>query len=198
MNQPPMTCDLVDERELDRLYIAGQLSDEESAAFEEHYFGCDRCWTLVKGGSDVRASHAGGATVAKPLRRTWTRPLAIAAGIMIVAIGTWRIVEPNGNPVQDTVRGGSDSIAVKSTTSAGRWEAAWPSVPGSVLFRVRIYSDDGRLLLTRETNDTMVRLSTDSLATLGQGRALYLDVQQLDQLQQPVGRSALVPIPRSR
>lgn len=196
MNQPPITCELVDERELDRLYVAGKLSDEEAAAFEQHYFGCDRCWALVKGGSDVRAAHARGATVVTPWRRTWMMPLTIAAGIMLAAIGTWRFVGPNGNPIQDAVRGGSDSIAVKTTTSAGRWQAAWPSVPGAVLFRIRIYSDDGRLLLTRETNDTVVQLSTDSLATLGEGRALYLDVQQMDQLQQPVGRSALIPIPR--
>lgn len=198
MNQSPITCELVDARELDRSYVAGRLSDEEAAAFEEHYFGCDRCWSLVKGGSAVRAALAQGATVATPSRRTWMMPVAIAAGIMFVAVGTWRFVGANGDPVHDAVRGSTDSIAVNTTIAAGRWEAAWPSVPGAVLFRIRIYSDDGRLLLTRETSDTMVRLSTDSLATLGQGRAMYLDVQQLDQLQQPVGRSALVPIPRSR
>jgi anti-sigma factor RsiW len=50
MDEQPMTCELVDQRELDRRYLTGQLNDNEASAFEAHYFACDRCWALVKGG----------------------------------------------------------------------------------------------------------------------------------------------------
>jgi anti-sigma factor RsiW len=194
MDSQPITCELVDEQELDRRYVAGRLSDEEAAAFEAHYFACDRCWALVKGGADVRAALAGEGTARAVRPRTWLKPLALAAGLTLVMIGTWRFTGSTGSTTPDAIRGAGDSIAVQSVISAGRWQARWPSVSESVVYRVRIFGGDGRLLLTRETSDTVVSLTTDSLSALGRGGPLYLEVERLDALRRPVGRSPLVPL----
>lgn len=194
MNQPPMTCELVDQRELDRRYVAGQLNEDEAAAFEAHYFGCDRCWSLVKGGADVRAAFAasGVAPAARP--RTWWKPLAIAAGLGLVALGVWRVAGPGVTADRDAIRGDRDSLAVHSELSVGLWRANWPSVLGAASYRVRVFTGDGQLLLTRESADTTVTLSADSLATLGRGGTLYLEVQGFDRLLRPVARSPLVAL----
>lgn len=195
MDSQPITCELVDEHELDRRYVSGRLSDEDAAAFEAHYFACERCWALVKGGADVRTALAG-EDVARAVRpRTWLKPLALAAGLTLVVIGTWRVTGSSRSATPDAIRGAGDSIAVQSAISAGRWQAAWPSVPGSATYRVRIFTDDGRLLLTHESNDTTVGLTTDSLSALRRSGALYLEVEGFDALRRPVGRSPLVPLP---
>lgn len=192
MNQP-ITCALVDERELDRKYVAGQLNDDEAAAFEEHYFACDRCWALVKGGADVRSAHVGVVSLPR-LRRTWMMPLSIAAGIMLVALGTWRVIGSDGVAMPDTIRGIADSIVVSTTTTTAHWEAAWASLPEAASYRIRVFSEDGQVLLTREATDTTVRLTADTLATMARGKPLYMEVQRLDQLQRTTGRSPLIPI----
>lgn len=194
MDSQPITCELVDERELDRRYVAGRLTDDEAAAFEAHYFSCDRCWGLVKGGAQVRAGEHREAFPAASRSRPWSRTLAIAAGIALVMIGTWRVVGSNAPSGTDVVRGEGDSLAVRSTISAGRWEAAWPSARGQASYRVRIFADDGRLLLTHETKDTTVGLAADSLSVLGRGATLFFEVERLDALRRPVGRSPLVPL----
>ena len=204
MDQPPMSCELVDERELDRRYTAGTLSETEATAFEEHFFGCDRCWALVKGGAGVTAALRSGGVdpavrgsraVIPPVRKaTWWKPMALVAGLAIVVLGTWRAVQlsPPANP--QAIRGGRDSIAVHSELAAGRWRAAWIPVREATSYRVRVFTGDGRLLLTRESTDTSVILPADSLATLGSGGAIYLEVQGFDQLRRPLARSPLTPL----
>jgi hypothetical protein len=192
MDERPMTCEQVDQHELDIRYLAGRLSDSEAAAFEEHYFGCDRCWGLVKGGAGVRAAMGDGAVVRAVRPRAWWKPLAIAAGLAVVALGVWRLVPSREPADRDAIRGVGDSIAVQSVLSAGSWRAAWPVVSEAASYRVRIFAGDGRLLFTRQVTDTTIGLSADSLAAIGQGAPLYVDVQGFDVLRRPVGRSPLI------
>ncbi len=195
MEQQPITCEMVDQRELDRLYVAGRLGEDEAAAFEAHYFGCDRCWALVKGGAGVRAALAGTAAQAPAIRRrSWVRPLATAAALAIVVFGTWRLVDPTESDAPDAIRGPADSIAVATGSAAGRWTAAWPSVaePGS--YQVRLFTADGRLILTRDMSDTTLSLPADSLTGVAGGGTLFLEVQRLDMLRRPVARSPLIAL----
>ena len=191
MDQLPITCELVDQRELNRRYVAGQLDEADAAAYEKHYFGCDRCWNLVKGGAGVRAALVAGGVLPASRRSAWWKPLAIAAGLGVVLLGTWRVVGPRDGADGDAIRGSQDSIAVHSELSAGRWRAEWPSVPGAASYRVRVFTGDGRLFLTRDLSDTTLNLPADSLSTLAPGEALFLDVQGFDQLRRPVARSPL-------
>jgi hypothetical protein len=194
MDERPMTCALVDQNELDTRYLAGRLSEAEATAFEEHYFACDRCWGLVKGGAGVRAGLGRAGTAPTVRSRSWWRPLAIAAGIGVVAFGTWRVVAPRNAALSDATRGVGDSLAVQSELSAGLWRARWPAVPEASSYRVRIFAGGGRLLLTREITGTSLDLPADSLSAAAGGTPLYLDVQGFDLLRRPVARSPLVPL----
>ena len=90
-------CTAVEDQDLVSRYLARKLSPEEAEAFEEHYFGCDRCWAEVQRATELRAALESGAGLgakqeaAVPSRvirgpwRTWA-PLAAAAGIAI-AVG---------------------------------------------------------------------------------------------------------------
>lgn len=192
MDERPMTCALVDQNELDTRYLAGRLSEAEAAAFEEHYFACDRCWGLVQAGAGVRAALAKGGAVPNVRPRAWWKPLAIAAGLGIAVLGTWRAVATREVPDRDAVRGAGDSLAVRSEVSAGVWRAAWPSVSEAASYRVRFFAADGRLLASRELTDTTLGIPADSLSAIGQGAPLYLDVQGFDMLRRPVARSPLI------
>lgn len=192
MDDTRMTCELVDQEELDRRYVEGRLSEAQAAAFEEHFFGCDRCWHLVKGGAGVRAALRPGSAVPALPSRAWWKPLAIAAGIGIIALGTWRMVASRDTIPGDGLRGSGDSLVVGTTFSAGTWHLVWPAVPEATSYRVRVSAPDGRLLFSRETNDTSFNITDDSLPP-----SLYLDVQGFDQLRQPVARSPLLPLSRS-
>lgn len=86
-----LDCTLVDEQDLVSRYIGRKLSPEEAETFEEHYFGCERCWGEVKAGAEVRASLA----PASSIRSRW-RPFAIAAAIAFVAFGAALIVSRTG------------------------------------------------------------------------------------------------------
>lgn len=196
MMAEPLTCELVDQHELDRRYVAGRLGDAEAAAFEQHYFGCDRCWALVKGGTAVRAAVAP-PTAAAVDRGRWWKPLAIAAGLGVLAIGTWQVLGPAGPTAGDPIRGPGDSLAVLTERSGEAWRLVWPAAPDAASYRVRVFAEGGRLLLAREVADTSVGLPADSLDRASGGTPLYLEVEAFDLLQRPVVRSPLIPL-RSR
>jgi len=194
MTESPMTCERVDQEELDRRYLKGQLSDAEAAAFEAHYFGCERCWALVKAGAGVHAALRPDATVSAVRWRAWRRPLTIAAALGIVAFGTWQAVVSRDTTERDAMRGMADHLAVRTELSAGIWRAAWPADSAVASYRVRFFAADGRLLFTRQVSDTSLEIPADSLSALGVGASLYLDVQGFDALRRPVARSPLIPL----
>ena len=79
-----MTCERFDSTETFERYLAGTLSDPERDAFEEHYFGCDRCFEALR---ILRATRealraAGPLVPATPIRRPRR---ALWAGIGIAA-----------------------------------------------------------------------------------------------------------------
>ena len=189
-----MTCELVDQNELDRRYLEGRLTEAEANAFEEHYLGCDRCWELIKGGAGVRAAlHGGGATLASRPRRWW-RPLAIAAGLGIVTFGTWQAVTSRDAAMPDAIRGAGDSLAVQSGFAAGAWRTAWPANSAVAWYRVRLFAADGRLLFTREVTDTSLSISVTSLSASDRLAPVYLEVEGFDLMRRPVTRSSLLPL----
>ncbi len=194
MPEQPLTCELVDQNELDCRYLEGRLTEAEANAFEEHYLGCDRCWELIKGGAGVRAAlHGGGATLASRPRRWW-RPLAIAAGLGIVTFGSWQAVTSRDAAMPDAIRGAGDSLAVQSGFAAGAWRTAWPANSAVAWYRVRLFAADGRLLFTREVTDTSLNISATSLSASDRLAPVYLEVEGFDLMRRPVRRSPLLPL----
>ncbi|MFQ6094270.1 MAG: anti-sigma factor family protein, partial [bacterium] len=43
-----MDCEKIEREEIVDRYLLGELSDEEQKLFEEHYFGCDRCFQELR------------------------------------------------------------------------------------------------------------------------------------------------------
>lgn len=199
MSTNGITCELVDERDLDTRYLAGRLNPEEAEGFEAHFFGCERCWALVQQGlevrsalaPDARASHAQHeASVPLRIRRGWWG-LAAAAVLAVVMLGTWWTgQQPGSGAVEDVLRGGEVPFPVTASVSETALQAAWPRVANADLYRVRLYAADGTLAAQRELVDTSIVLRRDSIPLPRQANAFW-EVQALDHLRQPVARSNL-------
>jgi hypothetical protein len=199
MDARPVTCELVDELDLDARYLANRLSEDDAAAFEAHFFGCDRCWALVKGGVAVRAGGpaeppaAVGRVAERPRAPVrWWRTLALAAGLGGLAFGVWRATAPENGTAPDAIRGSGDSILLTVERTTAEWRAAWSPVEAATRYRVRVYATDGGIRLEREVTETSIAGRVDSL---GAGAPFYLDVEAIDRMRRPVARSPLTRLP---
>ena len=211
MEPTHVTCTRVEEEDLDARYLAGTLSEEEAEAFEEHYFGCERCWTAVQTGLDVRAASTATTVdpqvathrptvergTARPARRIPRRqwlPLAIAASIVVVAVGLWqRDGGPGVAPGGDGLRGPADSIRAVASVRGRILMVSWPVTLNADRYRVRLQRSDATVVLERIAGDTVLTVSRDSLRAVADGERLYWEVQALDALRRTIARSRLVP-----
>jgi len=68
--------------------------------------------------------------------------------------------------------------------------ATWSSAIGARSYRVRLLEADGTLLFERQTADTSIALSVDSI---GKGRLtiMFWDVQALNELRRVIATSSL-------
>lgn len=199
MSTAEITCELVDERDLDTRYLADRLSPEEAEEFEAHIFGCERCWALVQQGLEVRAAldpevgvsrRRPGASGPSGTRRGWWG-LAAAAAVAVVMLGTWWTGQRSGlGPAEDVLRGGEVPFLVTSSGTEAALHAAWPRQANADLYRVRLYAADGTLAAQRELVDTSIVLPRDSIPLPREAPAFW-EVQALDHLRQPVARSDL-------
>ena len=194
MSLREITCEIVDEGDLDTRYLAGRLSGDQAEAFEAHFFACEQCWGLVQQGLAVRSSYepaaspAGSAIRPHPRRRWWA--LAAAASIAVAVVGIWRLDDRGGQAAEDAYRGSADSFTVSAGAGPAELRAAWTRHSGADIYRVRLYHADGTLVLQRETTDTSVTIPMDSVAAR-RGAQLFWQVQALDRLRSPVAASEL-------
>ena len=86
-----MNCQQVEEQEVIERYLAEKLSEQESAAFEEHFLGCKQCF------EELRLHHAAAAEMRlRPLRtrqmpltkwnQAWLKGLAVAAVLVLAFV----------------------------------------------------------------------------------------------------------------
>jgi len=208
MKSSGITCADTDEGHLEARYAAGALPDDEAEAFEAHFFACDRCWMLVQRAIEVRAveSRAAKGSVASaqttagirplgaPRRRDFgaARWLALAAGITLLAVGTWR-VDAWRQPAPQTVamRGPTDSLHVVTQTRGTTLIATWVRATEASSYRVRLYSASGTVLHQREVTDTTVSLAAASLPQTAPGAAMFWEIQAMNRMRQVIARSGL-------
>lgn len=199
MSATEITCEHVDQEDLDTRFLAGRLSPQEAETFEAHFFGCERCWGLVQQGLAIRSALgpdatapplAGVASISrKPPSRWWA--LAAAAALAVVVVGTWWPGQRSRPaPSEDVLRGGEAPLPVIASGSRTALQAAWPRLANADLYQVRLYSAEGTLVAQREVRDTSIELLRDSIPLPPQAPAFW-DVQALDHLRQLVARSAL-------
>jgi anti-sigma factor RsiW len=81
-----MTCEYASQLMMAEGYVSGKLSEAARDEFEEHYFGCDRCFAEVEALRAVRAALPGG-VVKKPVS-AWVWALPIAAALLL-ALFLW-------------------------------------------------------------------------------------------------------------
>lgn len=210
MPEKETSCPYGADSDVDARYLAGTLSPEESEAFEEHYFGCDRCFDAVKRGSEIRAAmlrplsavhdqtNPGATPILKTRRRfsPW-QPALAAAAVVIVALGIRKMAAPG--PVAETAappasanapRGAAPSFNLTSHATSAVLVAAWSPPSAARSYRVRLLGADGTLVFERETADTSIMLSHDLV--LGKTTPVYWEVQALDALRSVVATSSLV------
>jgi hypothetical protein len=191
MSDDLLTCERVDEDDLDTRYLAGRLSDAESAAFEEHFFACDRCWALVHRGAAISAAWA------KPERqpRRWVGWVALAAASVALTVGVWRgIPRPTGPDLPDATRGVSERLMPTAQADSLELRVVWPRIAGAASYRVRLYGPDGAMLLEREVGDSSFALPRGEV-TESAGALVHWQVFALDELRDEVARSGLVSSP---
>ena len=201
-------CPYGADSDIDARYLAGALSAEETEAFEEHYFGCDRCFAAVQRGAEIRAAMSSRVTVpsteAKPRvipirsgrrRLSPWHPALVAAALVIVALGIRRTVrEPVSErsvapPSVDAARGTAQPLTLRSHATSTVLVAAWSALPTARSYRVRLVATDGSLLFERETPDTSIMVSRDRLPGKG---LVYWEVQALNALRSIVATSPVV------
>jgi CHAT domain-containing protein len=108
-----LDCNSVEEQDLVSQYVGRKLSPEEAEAFEEHYFGCDRCWAEVQRATELRAALQKSASDAKEMApepvpprvirgpwRNWGL-LAAAAAVAFVAVAAVLLVSKGASRSRD-------------------------------------------------------------------------------------------------
>lgn len=197
MRSSKFTCADTDERDLEARYAAGQLSSDDAEAFEEHFFACDRCWSLVQRAVEIRAAQGRAARTVRPPRSpAWrsyrvSRWLTLAAAATIVA-GIWRagaLRDPGSETV--AMRGPTDSLHVVTGTRGATLIASWARAIEASSYRVRLYSASGTLLHQRELTDTTIAVAASSLPKTSPGTDLYWEIQAINRSRQVVARSGL-------
>ena len=199
-------------------YLAGRLTSDEAEEFERHYFECDTCAKAVERGAEIRsalgASAISGARpmyvstdlpdVAEarafvPRRRSFVwRPLIAAAAVLAVVTSLWRFNSPASSRLQapeavgsaDHTRGVNPPLTISASTRERMLVATWSSAIGARSYRVRLLEADGTLLFERQTADTSIALSVDSISK-GRLTIMFWDVQALNELRRVISTSSL-------
>lgn len=205
-------CPYGAESDIEVRYLAGKLSAEESEAFEEHYFACDRCFAAVQRGAEIHAAMRSPATspsaesepgvipITRARRRfsTW-QPALAAAAVVIVALGIRQMTASRRVTViqtptssTDAARGIAPTFTLTSHATSEVLIAAWSPPPSARSYRVRLLATDGSLLFERETADTSIMLSRDLLRGAGDKSLVYWEVQALNALRSVVATSPIV------
>jgi tetratricopeptide (TPR) repeat protein len=104
-----LACDAFDRDDVPERYLAGTLPEEVAAAFEAHYFGCERCFERSRMLGDVRTALSGRAPAMHSRGRTVPR-LAVAVAAAAVLVVTVRVTQqsrsgPPAVPATSTARG---------------------------------------------------------------------------------------------
>jgi TolA-binding protein len=85
-----MSCVVIAAHGIAELYLLGQLDETDRAAFEQHYFECNRCFDELKTLEAIRAVLPGTGSPTHAARHAWWPVwLATAAAVFLVAAMAW-------------------------------------------------------------------------------------------------------------
>lgn len=178
MPETSLTCAQIEEGDYEARYLSNRLQGDHLAAYEAHYFGCDRCWAALRRATAVRAALASRRSAGR-----WAR-WALPAAAVLAAVGVWQLSDRAPDTPAVVLRGAADSMPLSVVAGADSLRAVWPRFADADVYRVRGFAADGSLRWSMETADT-------TAATARNG-AVRVDVAALDRARIVIAQSALV------
>lgn len=138
-------------------------SESSRLATLDHVMSCTECRSEFDLLRSVEVAHAELGSAARPGRRKWMVPAALAASVLL-ALGIGRLAIPTA-PDTDVVRSGADAgvtlLAPPPEARAGSpMLFAWHPTPGAARYRLEVLSRDGEVALEAETLDTSITLQS--------------------------------------
>jgi hypothetical protein len=192
-----VTCETALNGDTIAAYVGGRLDESEAEAFEQHYFGCEDCWSLVRTATAARTSLTSEVGVAstthsRPTRR-WRLPAAALAAAVagLVFVGVWQ-----ANSRGEVFRGSGETMRVEVAVGLGLLRATWEPVAGAAGYELRVYDEAGRLLITADAVDEVAIVDLQSLELGRRGTPTAVDVVALDGFGQVMRRSQQVSLVR--
>jgi anti-sigma factor RsiW len=193
MTDSPLTCEIVDRDDMDQRYLAGTLPPADAEAFEQHYFGCERCWALVQRGLAVRsAADRSAGRVPRDARFQWRVGLAAALALSASAALLYSFRE-RAPGADDAARGANATIVASVLARGDSLTTRWRPVAGATDYRVRVSAPDGTPLLEGETADSTIAFAIGA-ASAAHADTVYISVLARDALRHPIASSALTPL----
>ncbi len=140
-------------------FVDGRLDPGARGRVVAHLLSCPRCRSVVKATSRL-ATDPTVMVQARPRRwRRWSIPLGLAAAAALVLLLVPRGGDDGASPGlrEPTDTSGVPPLPIAPRGSVLRVDRlVWSSVPRVERYRVRLYTDEGDLLWTIETADTML------------------------------------------
>lgn len=193
-------CELVAEKNLAGLYLAGKLAGSDAEAFEAHYISCERCWNEVQRGAEIRSAMSVPTVVRASSQRSrpdvWT-PLAAAAVVAVLAIGLARFPQPSDSSAQSADRGTTAEAFDLRASLVEPQEVVleWRGIPQADTYVVKIFGSDGTPIMSNHTAGLRVSLDVRMLPPLKPGVSVLAAVQALDATGLAIARSEAVGLP---
>ncbi len=185
MTYETLTCEAVAQRGLVERYVSGRLQAERDLSdFETHLLTCDSCREEVRLGLVVRAELGAPAALQQrrslPRRKSWLILGAAAAAAVVFVI-----VRPSSQQLSDqpVVRGGDEGMPVITAMSpapgavvpAGSLAFVWRSVGTSAQYRLTVTSEQGDVVWTGASADTLQHVPPTARLQSGKSYLWYVD-----------------------
>jgi hypothetical protein len=190
------SCPYEGDNDIRSLYLAGSLPDKDAAAFEEHYFACERCAEAVETGSNLRSvfGNVPVRSVTPPARvtRTWL-PLAAAAAVAFLGLAVWQLARrgpvEGSTSVHRSAEAGELRVQVE-WGAEGSLQLAWTPHPAAARYVVRILARDGASVWSGESQEARLAVAASALpAPTG---PLEVQVEAIDTMERVVATSPTV------
>jgi anti-sigma factor RsiW len=151
-------------------FVDGRLTPEERAPLVAHLLTCGNCRSVVRAAGRLLADDAVTREIPRTVERPWRRwslPLGAAAAATLLLF-LWPRSTERTDPIpglrEPPVMSTAAPVPISPRESVARVDRfVWSSMAGVDRFRLRLYDDEGTLLWTMETADTVAALP-DSVA----------------------------------
>jgi hypothetical protein len=156
-------------------FVEGRLTPEERAPLVTHLVTCARCRSLVRGAGRLLADDAVAREIPRAAEHRWRRwslPLGLAAAAAVLLIvHPWSTRDTDSTPGlrEPTPTSTVAPVPIAPRASVARVDRfVWSRMAGVDRYRLRLFDEDGALLWTVRTADTVAALP-DSVALSAAG-----------------------------